>query len=77
MILLVKDNCFTPVKDEWNIMTFMYISVGGALVADFKVVLGFFPKKPTNLGFQFVFSELGSRFSLEINYLYFAAFYLS
>lgn len=29
MILLVKDNCFTPVKDEWNIMTFMYISVGG------------------------------------------------
>lgn len=35
MILLVKDNCFTPVKDEWNIMTFMYISVGGVLVADF------------------------------------------
>lgn len=77
MILLVKDNCFTPVKDEWNIMTFMYISVGGVLVADFKVRIGFLPQEANKSGISFVFSELGSRFSLEINYLYFAAFYLS
>lgn len=42
MILFVKDNCFILVKDEWNIMIFMYIFVGGVLVVDFKVRIGFF-----------------------------------
>lgn len=42
MILFVKDNCFILVKDEWNIMIFMYIFVGGVLVVDFKVCIGFF-----------------------------------
>lgn len=65
MILLVKDNCFTPVKDDWNIMTFMYIPVG-VLVEDFKVPYWVsFPRSQQiwdfNLSFQSWVADLAGR----------------
>lgn len=59
MILLVKDNCFTPVKDDWNIMTFMYISVGGVLVADFKVRIEFLPQEANKSGISICLFRAG------------------
>lgn len=64
MIWLVKDNCFTPVKDKWNIKT-LGTYLWGFLQQTSKTVLSFLPKKTANLGFQFVFSDLGSRFRLR------------